>query len=228
MKILIVLAHPEVQSMNGALFRTAIETLEAAGHEVKTSNLYGEQFNPVSGRNNFTTIFNGAYFKQQPEEMHATEKGGFAPEVDNEQQKVEWCDLMIWQFPLWWFSVPGILKGWVDRVFAMGRFYGGGKLYADGVFKGKKALLSLTTGGAAEAYLKNGFNGDIHAILKPIHRGMLNFTGFSVLHPQIVYGPVRQTAEERAAELEKWSKRLQTVFTEPEMEVGGYSFSIHS
>jgi NAD(P)H dehydrogenase (quinone) len=34
-------------------------------------------------------------------------------------QKIEWCDLMIWQFPLWWFSVPAILKGWFDRVFAM-------------------------------------------------------------------------------------------------------------
>jgi Flavodoxin-like fold len=31
---------------------------------------------------------------------------------------------MIWQFPLWWFGLPSILKGWVDRVFAMGRTYG--------------------------------------------------------------------------------------------------------
>lgn len=54
---------------------------------------------------------------------------------------------MIWQFPLWWFSVPGILKGWVDKVFAMGRTYGGGRIYEKGVFQGKKAMLSLTTGG---------------------------------------------------------------------------------
>ena len=40
--------------------------------------------------------------------------------------KLEGCDLMVWQFPLWWFGLPGPLKGWVDRVFAMGRTYGNG------------------------------------------------------------------------------------------------------
>jgi NAD(P)H dehydrogenase (quinone) len=50
-------------------------------------------------------------------------------------------------------------------------------------------MLSLTTGGPQEAYQPDGFNGDIHAILRPIHRGMLEFTGFSVLQPQIVYTP---------------------------------------
>lgn len=222
MKILIVLAHSEAQSMNGDMFRKAIETLETAGHQVKTSDLYRAEFNPVSGRNNFTTVLDAVYFKQQLEEMHATKNGGFAPHIDSEQQKVEWCDLMIWQFPLWWFSVPAILKGWVDRIFAMGRFYGNDKLYANGIFKEKKALLSLTTGGVGDAYVKNGLQGDITAILKPIHRGMLAFTGFKVLHPQIIYGPVRQTAEERTAELNKWSERLQTIFTDPELEVGTY------
>ena len=53
MKILVVLAHPEHQSFNGAMFRTAVETLSAAGHEVKTSDLHAMQFDPVSGRHNF-------------------------------------------------------------------------------------------------------------------------------------------------------------------------------
>jgi putative NADPH-quinone reductase len=222
MKVLIVLAHPELQSMNGAMFRMAIKTLEEAGHEMKTTDLYREEFNPVSDRRNFTTVYDGDYFKQQLEEVYATEASGFAKDVDREQQKVEWCDLMIWQFPLWWFSVPGILKGWVDRVFAMGRFYGQGKLYGNGMFKGKKAMLSLTTGSDADAYLKNGFQGDLYAILKPIHRGMLNFTGFSVLMPHVIYGPVRQSAEQRQAELIKWSERLKTIFSEQAIEIGEY------
>src|SRR5579864_3621873 len=37
-------------------------------------------------------------------------------DVETEIEKIEWCDLMSWQFPLWWFELPGILKGWVDRV----------------------------------------------------------------------------------------------------------------
>jgi NAD(P)H dehydrogenase (quinone) len=220
MKVLIVLAHPEPQSMNGALFTTAIKTLEAAGHEVKTSNLYAMRFNPVSDRDNFTKLQNPDFFKQQLEELHATATGGFAADIETEQQKVEWCHLMVWQFPLWWFSVPGILKGWVDRVFAMGRFYGQGRVYEQGVFKGKKALLSLTTGGAEEAYLQDGLHGNIHNILKHIHRGMLGFTGFTVLRPQIVYGPSRQTPEQRQQELTRWANRLLQVFEEAPLEVG--------
>jgi len=46
---------------------------------------------------------------------------------------------MIWQFPLWWFGLPAVLKGWVDRVLAMKRTYGGGRIYETGVFRGKRA-----------------------------------------------------------------------------------------
>lgn len=222
MKVLIVLAHPEPQSMNATLYTTAIETLQAAGHEVKTSDLYAMGFNPVSDQNNFTRLENTAFYKQQLEELHATATDSFAADIESEQQKVEWCDLMIWQFPLWWFSVPGILKGWVDRVFAMGRFYGQGKLYEQGVFKNKKALLSLTTGGPEEAYLKDGLQGDIYNILKPIHRGMLRFTGFSVLKPQIVYGPARQSPAMREHEISQWRNRLVAVFNESPVEIGIY------
>jgi NAD(P)H dehydrogenase (quinone) len=222
MKILIVLAHPEFRSMNGAMFNKAIETLKAEGHEIQVSDLYRDEFNPVSDRNNFRSSFDAAYFKQQLEELHATRTSGFAEEIEREQQKVEWCDLMIWQFPLWWFTVPGILKGWVDRVFAMGRFYGDNKFYEAGMFKGKKAVLSLTAGASEDAYLKNGLHGDLYGVLKPVHRGMLQFVGFDVLPPHVVYGPVRLTAEQRERELARWGERLKNIFSEEPMAVETY------
>ena len=222
MNVLIVYSHAEPQSFNGALFRTAQETLRAAGHSVQTSDLYAMKFDLVSDRRNFTTVKNPDFFKQQIEEMHATEAGGFAPDVEAELRKLEACDLMIWQFPLWWFGVPGILKGWVDRVFAMGRTYGGERFYENGVFKGKRALLSLTTGGPGAAYEKGGWNGDIHAILRPIQRGMLRFVGFEVLAPHIVYSPVRISAEERTAALDAWANRLRRIEHEQPVEVGEY------
>ena len=95
MKIFIVYAHAEPQSFNGALFRTAQETLLGAGHSVVTSDLYAQKFDPVSDRRNFTTVKNQDFFKQQIEEMHATEVGGFAPDVEAELRKMETCDLMI-------------------------------------------------------------------------------------------------------------------------------------
>jgi len=114
MKTLIIHAHAEPKSFNGALFQTAQDALRDAGHAVVTSDLYAMKFDSVSDRRNFNTVKNPDFFKQQIEEMHATEVGGFAPDVEAELRKVEARDLMIWQFPLWWFGLPGILKGWVD------------------------------------------------------------------------------------------------------------------
>ena len=222
MRVLIVLAHPERQSFNGALFDTAIATLEAAGCSVSSSDLYRLGFDPVSGRKNFSSVKEPDYLKLQVEELHASEGGGFAPDLEAELAKLEAADLVIWQFPLWWFGLPAILKGWVDRVFAMGRAYGGGRVYDTGMFKGKRALLSLTTGGPEDAYTAEGFNGDLDAILRPIHRGMLQFTGFAVLAPHIVYAPVRAETEQRVAWLQAWAERLRRIESEQPISVGRY------
>lgn len=222
MKVLLVYAHPEPKSFNGAMFRQAQDILLSAGHQVLCSDLYGMNFHAVSGPGNFSQLRNPDFFKQQQEELHATENGYFSGDIASEQAKLEWCDLMIWQFPLWWFSVPGILKGWVDRVFAMGRTYGQGKLYENGVFLGKKALLSLTTGGYAVDYQTDGLQGELSGILKPLHRGILEFTGFTVLEPHTVYGPARLSPEQREAELSRWQQRLLKIDTEEGILVGRY------
>lgn len=222
MNVLIVLAHPEPKSFNGAMFDTAVKTFTDAGHGVATSDLYRMGFNPVSDRRNFTTAKDGEFLRLQVEEMHASEVGGFAHDIEAELRKIEAADLMIWQFPLWWFGMPAILKGWVDRVFAMGRAYGSGRIYEKGVFKGKQALLSLTTGGPKEAYAPEGFNGDLDAILRPLHRGILEFTGFSVLRPEVHWQPVRVSPEERDAWLDAWRKRLRGIDQESPIAVGRY------
>ena len=56
-------------------------------------------------------------------------------DAKTEIEKLLWADTLILQFPLWWFSMPAILKGWVDRVFAYGFAYGVGESTAisDGV-----------------------------------------------------------------------------------------------
>jgi len=222
MNIFLVYWHNEPLSFNGAMFHTAQEALRSAGHEIRISDLCAMQFNPTSDRRNFITTSNPAFLKQQKEEMHATEHHGFAPDIETEIQKLEWCDLTIWQFPLWWFGLPGVMKGWVDRVFAMGRVYGGNRVYENGVFRGKRAMLSLTTGGPEQSFQKGGFNGDIDAILRPIHRGILQFVGFGVLAPQICYQPARQTDEMRRAWLDAYAARLRNIYNESPIEVGEY------
>src|ERR1017187_6334467 len=89
MNVFLVNAHPEPRSYNGAPFGTALETLRAAGHGVAVSDLYAMKFDPVSDRRNFTSVKNPEFFKQQIEEMHATEVNGFAPDVEAELRSEE-------------------------------------------------------------------------------------------------------------------------------------------
>lgn len=81
MNVLVVYWHPEPKSFNGAMFQTAIEALESAGHKVKTSDLHAMNFDPVSGRHNFTTTNDPEFFKQQLEEMYATDNDASPPRL---------------------------------------------------------------------------------------------------------------------------------------------------
>jgi NAD(P)H dehydrogenase (quinone) len=121
---------------------------------------------------------------------------------------MEWCDIMIWQFPLWWLGMPAMMKGWVDRVFARRRTYGHSDYHSEGVFSGKRAMISTTTGVAEGAYRKDGPSGDISGLLRPVHHGVLKFTGYSVLAPHVVYSPIRMTEQERCDALNSFSERV--------------------
>jgi NAD(P)H dehydrogenase (quinone) len=221
-RVFIVYWHNEPQSFNHAMFTTAQNSLTSAGFEVQTSDLHAMNFNPVSDRRNFTTVYDANYLKQQLEEIHASAHDGFAVDVKTEIEKMEWCDIMIWQFPLWWFGLPAVLKGWVDKVFAMGRTYGDTRFYENGQFKDKLAMVSTTTGGQPEVYVPNGFAGDPMAFLRPIHRGMFQFIGFKVLAPHLVHAPVHLSHEERSRELEKYAARLANIDKELPVDVGRF------
>ena len=216
MRVFIVHAHHEPQSFNGAMTREADAALRSAGHEVVISDLYAMNFNPVSDRRNFVTVKDPARLRQQAEEAYAAEHEGFAPDIQAEMVKLFLCDALILQFPLWWFGLPGILKGWVDRVFASGgRIYGGGKWYDRGVFAGKRAICSLTTGGTAAMYTREGLSGPIDWILYPVNHGILYFTGFTVIEPFLVHGPARIGQDERLAHLVRYRERVLGLATAP-------------
>lgn len=206
--VLIVHAHPEQNSFCAALKHLAVKHFENKGYSVEVSDLYAMGFNPVGDQSDFKALKNPDYFKYQAEQVHAYEHDLFKDYLNEEMEKLEKCDILIFNFPLWWFGLPAILKGWVDRVFAMGFVYGNGKgVYDNGIYPNKRAFLSLTTGGPDIAY-NGGKNGDIMQILYPINHGMLYFCGMTVLEPFICYGPVRKSDEERAEELKRYEQHL--------------------
>jgi NAD(P)H dehydrogenase (quinone) len=224
-KILFVLAHHEPTSLNAALVEDAAESLRSANHEVKVSDLYGMGFDPVSDRRNFVTVKDQTRLKQQAEEEFAAQTHGFAPDIQAEMDKLMWSDALILQFPLWWCSMPAILKGWIDRVFACGVAYGGGRYFSRGVFKGKRAMCSVTVGGSREVYSPVGAYGSLAHMLFPINHGILNFVGYTVVQPFVVYGPSRMSNGARKDELRRFRCRvlnLQHAPALPALDLDGY------
>ncbi len=149
--------------------------------------------------------------------MHACRTGTFAPDIIAEQGKLRRAELVILQFPLWWFGMPAILKGWADRVFARGFAYAGGRKYDTGLLRGKLAMVSVTTGTSADTYAPDGIDGDILGILWPIHNGLFRYTGFDVLQPFVAYMPGRVGPDERTAYLETYRRRLLNLEETPRL-----------
>ncbi|OWF37083.1 NAD(P)H dehydrogenase [quinone] 1 [Mizuhopecten yessoensis] len=132
-----------------------------------------------------------------------------------EVDKVRRADVIVFQFPMYWFSVPAILKGWFDKVLVAGfAFDYPNNLYDNGLMKGKKAILSLTTGGSGVMFSDRGLNGDINVALWPIHYGLLQFCGFDVMRPHICFCPGYSSDDQRKEYLVKLTNRLKGLYEE--------------
>ena len=212
MNVLIVFAHPEAASFSGALKDVAVATLSALGHEVVVSDLYALGWQAALGADDFPgERANPGYLDLSREQEHAFRRGSHALDVRREQAKLAAADLVLLHFPVWWFSMPAILKGWVDRVFSRGFAYSAGRKYESGHFAGKRAMLCITTGTAATLYEPGGMDGDLHHVLWPIHNGILAYTGFTVLPPHAAWMPGRVDAATREAYLAGYARRLRTL-----------------
>lgn len=151
---------------------------------------------------------NKEFLKYAVEQKQATKTNNFPVDIQTEQEKLLWADFVIFQFPLWWYSVPGILKGWFDRAFTSGFIYSRDDT---GKLKGRKAMLSTTTGSPKHAYTPYGMDGDMHEkILYHINHGMLYFSGLEPVEPFIAWTP-SHNEENRKRYLEEYKKRLHNI-----------------
>lgn len=223
MKTLIIHAHPEPKSLNNSLKDLAVSTLEAAGHEVRVSDLYAMNWKAVVDATDYGPSAS-APLKVTRSSGLAFDAGTLTPDVLAEQEKLLWADTIIIQFPLWWYTMPAILKGWVDRVFTYHFAYGVGEhnetkygeRFGEGTLAGRKALLSVTVGGSESHYAARGINGPIEDLLFPIHHGILYHPGIEVLPPFVLYGADRITGEDYPDVAKAWEQRLLTLeSTEP-------------
>ncbi|WP_141579206.1 NAD(P)H-dependent oxidoreductase [Actinomadura sp. WMMA1423] len=211
---LIVHAHPEPRSFSTAQMATAAQALRGAGYRVDVLDLYSDAWDPTLSRDDFPSV--EGHFKPQAEQMRAVGNGTLDATVQAHLDRLLAADLLVLSFPMWWFSLPAVLKGWVDRVFVMGAVFGGDHgLFGEAALAGKRAMLLFTTGGSRESFMPGGAFGPMDDFLFHIHRGMLEFVGYRVLDPVVTYGPAHMTEEERAAALEAVRESVTLVAADP-------------
>ena len=213
MKALIVYAHPEPKSFNAALLACAQQQLLQQGHEVQVSDLYAMQFNPVASAADFTVRRFAEALQYDREQKHAHEKQGFAPDIQGEIDKLLWCDMLILQFPLWWFSAPAILKGWIDRVLVNGVAYGKGQRMETGGLKGRRAMLCVSTGCYENMVAPDGLLGDLNVNLWHLNAGTLAYSGFTVLPPFMSWSIHYTDGDKRRLYLEEYARRMREIET---------------
>ena len=214
-KVLIVYAHPESRSFNGAMLDVAKQVFSSGGHDVRISDLHAMDFDPVVRATDFKDFETAARLDYFAEQKRAYAAGTLADDIAAEIAKVAWCDLMILQFPLYWFSVPAILKGWIDRVFVPGFAFGGGAWYERGGLVGKRAMLATTMAAYPEMLAADGINGLLEVNLWPIQNGVLAFCGFDVLSPFVANAVPYAEASVRTALLADYGRRLTGLHEEP-------------
>lgn len=165
--------------------RTAIKALEKSGHVVEVSDLYAEGFDPVERAEHYHNRVDTTRFDILSEQRNAYKTKTLPKDVQREIHRLEKCDLLILQFPLWWHQQPAMLKGWFDRVFVGGGLYTSKMRYDRGYFKGKKAICSVTSGAPLSTFTENGRGGgEIETLLRSINFS-LHYMGFTVFPPYL-------------------------------------------
>jgi len=188
MRVLITYAHPNPKSFNHAILETITNTLNQNGHEVKVNDLYA--------KTNFKSTLDKSDFEQMTQ-------GNTPLDIKSEQEAVAWADTLVFIYPIWWFGLPAILKGWIDRVFLHGFAYE----YAEGGPKGllinKKAIIFQTTGGEESTY---ELNKTKPLIEKTITDGILGFCGISDIHYKAFFAVPTVSVESREGMLKEASE----------------------
>lgn len=210
-RILIVYAHPEPKSFGAALRDRGVQILHEMGHEVQVSDLYATGFNPVASGADFSGRRFADRLQYDREQKHAWQHQLFSADIRSELDKLQWCDTLILQFPLWWFSVPAIMKGWIDRVFINGLVYGSGKRYETGGLRGRRAMLTVTTGCYQDMAAPDGLLGGIDIILWPLHAGTLAYAGCTVLPPYLAWSVQYADAAGHQAQLDGYAAHLRSL-----------------
>jgi len=176
MNHLVVFAHPNQKSFGKGMVDALVKASEEKGANVRVRDLYEIGFDPIL----------------KPEDFVAFQSGNVPEDIAAEQEHIKWANVITFVYPVWWTSLPAILKGYVDRVFSYGFAYEYVDGAPNGLLKGKKALLFSTTGTPNEIYSEIGMH---NSMKQTVDQGIFNFSGLEEVN-HTFFGSVPHVTDE--------------------------------
>lgn len=167
MKTLLVFAHPRRSSLTGKVADAFAEAAGGNGHTFEWADLAAEKFDPV--------------LREADEPDWDNPDKVYSEAVRREMARVERNEATVMIFPVYWWSAPALLKGWIDRVWNNGWAYGARK------FPQKRAWMIGVAGATQEGFAKRGYDT---AIQTQLDVGILDYCGVPERRLQLLYGSI--------------------------------------
>jgi len=185
-RILVILGHPSEDSLSGALARAYVEGANQSGHQVRSIALGNMRFDP---------ILRQGYNRIQPLET----------DLVTAQEAITWAQHIVFVYPIWWGSIPALLKGFFDRVFLPGFAFQFKKdaLRVEALLAGRTAHL-LVTMDTPPWYYRWIYRMPGHHQMK---RTILEFCGIKPVKLS-TFGPVKNAS---AATREQWLNQARSL-----------------
>ncbi|RYH72151.1 flavodoxin family protein [Flavobacteriaceae bacterium 144Ye] len=183
-QIALIIGHPDKESYNYALAKAYKKGAESSGFEIQEIIIQDLNFNPN---------LQFGYRKRTDLEL----------DLLKSQEILKWANHLVWVYPVWWGSVPAIMKGFLDRVLLPGFAFSKRKdsLWWDKHFTDKSARLICTLD-QPSWYYKWFYSSPSHKAMKKL---TLNFIGVKKVRTTTI-GPIRLSKENFRA---KWLKKVE-------------------
>lgn len=141
----------------------------------------------------------------------------FDIDVSVEQERLTAHELVIWQHPMYWYSVPSLLKHYFDKVLARGWAYGTGGT----ALRGKSCLWVVTAGGDDHTFSPRGMHEHPFESFVPVVEQTARFCGMRWLEPLVVLGSHRISEQALGDFAAQYRERLSTLLQQPGLQQPG-------
>lgn len=183
MHLLTILDHPNPNSFTAAAVARLIDGARDAGHTTELADLHAEGFDPR---------WSMADIERRLDEETP-------PDILAEQQRIARADAICLAFPLFWWGMPSMMKGWVDRVWTLGWAYDQLDDREKSLQKPRSGLLLIPAGARSDEMEAAGYLDAIETVWT---QGTFGYFGFSPRKIELLYGSTG-SAERRKALLDQ-------------------------